>query len=164
MKSSVNPIPKGYHSVTPYIIVKKASQAIEFYIKALGAQEIMRFSMPNNKIAHAEIEINGSRIMIADENLERGAQSPEAYGGSPISLHLYVENVDKMVQQAVNAGAEIERKPEDMFYGDRIASIKDPFGHQWYISTHIKDVSPEEMEALMKASMDKGKCPLNSEN
>lgn len=161
-KPNVKPIPDGYHSITPHLIMRNANKAIEFYIKALGAKEIMRFAQPDGKIAHAEIEIGDSKIMLADEHLECGAQSPEHYGGTPVSLHLYVKDVDQVVQQAVTAGAKLERKPENMFYGDRIASILDPFGHRWSISTHIKDVTIEEMQQHMKSSVQKGECPVNS--
>ena len=142
----VKPIPEGYHSVTPYLIVDDANAALEFYVKGLGAQELMRMSDPDGRIGHAEMKIGNSFVMLADANPGMGFKSPKAYGGSPISLMLYVENVDNIVKQAIAAGAKIERPVEDQFYGDRRGTILDPFGHSWTIATHIEDVSFEEME------------------
>lgn len=143
--SKVNPIPEGYHTVTPYLIVNNAADAIQFYKDAFGAKELMRMAMPNGKIAHAEIMIGNSPIMLADEYIEMNARSPESYGGSPISIHLYVEDVDKIFNQAVAAGAKVQRPVEDQFYGDRLGGLSDPFGHMWYISTRIEDLSMEEL-------------------
>ena len=152
MANPVKPIPEGYHTVTPYLICDGASQAIEFYKKAFGAVEAMRMAMPNGKIGHAEIKIGDSFIMLADDSPEFGARSPQHYGGSPISVLLYVENTDGMVAQAVSAGAKIVRPVKDEFYGDRTATIVDPFGHTWYIHTHVKDVTPEEMKKAMQGA------------
>ncbi len=152
MASQVRPIPEGYHTVTPYLICDGASQAIEFYKKAFGAVESMRMAMPNGKIGHAEIKIGDSFIMLADDSPEVGARSPQHYGGSPINVLLYVENTDAMLAQAVSAGAKIVRPLKDEFYGDRTATIVDPFGHTWYIHTHVKDVTPEEMKAAMQGA------------
>jgi len=152
MTSQVKPIPEGYHTVTPYLICDGASQAIEFYKKAFGAVEAVRMAMPNGKIGHAEIRIGDSFIMLADENSEGAAHSPQRYGGSPINVLLYVENTDAMLAQAVSAGAKIVRPIKDEFYGDRTATIVDPFGHTWYIHTHVKDVTPEEMKKAMQGA------------
>ena len=152
MASPVRPIPEGYHTVTPYLICDGAANAIEFYKKAFGAVEVVRMAMPNGKVGHAEIKIGDSFIMLADENPEGAARSPKSYGGSPISVLLYVENVDAVVKQTVSAGGKLTRPIEDRFYGDRACSVVDPFGHTWYIHTHIKDVSPEEMKKAMQAA------------
>ena len=152
MSSQVKPVPEGFHTVTPYLICDGASQAIEFYKKAFGAVEAVRMAMPNGKIGHAEIRIGDSFIMLADENSEGAAHSPQRYGGSPINVLLYVENTDAMLAQAVSAGAKIVRPIKDEFYGDRTATIVDPFGHTWYIHTHVKDVTPEEMKKAMQGA------------
>jgi PhnB protein len=147
---AVTPIPKGYHSVTPYLIVKDAARAIDFYKKAFGATELMRFPGPNGTIAHAEIKIGDSPIMLADEG-QGNYRSPDAYGGSPISLMVYVDNVDKTFEQAVANGAKSSRAVADQFYGDRSGTLTDPFGHTWTIGTHVEDVSAEEMQRRMEA-------------
>ena len=151
MAGKVKPIPEGYGSVTPYLIVQDAANAIDYYKKVFGATERMRMPGPDGKIAHAEIQIGGSYIMLADENPEMGARSPKTVGGSPISLLVYVENVDRTVEKAVAAGAKVKSKVENKFYGDRMGGIEDPFGHQWYVATHVEDVSPEEMQRRMEA-------------
>jgi PhnB protein len=151
MASKVKPIPDGYHSVTPYICCKNAAAAMDYYKKAFGAVEVMRMAGPDGKIGHAEIKIGDSFIMMSDEHPESNAYSPQHFGGSPITLLLYVPNVDELVRQAVSAGATIERPVADQFYGDRVGTIRDPFGHRWFIHTHIKDVSPEEMKRAMQA-------------
>ncbi|MGH9586180.1 MAG: VOC family protein [Acidobacteriaceae bacterium] len=142
---TVKPIPDGYHSVQPYLIIKNAAAAIDFYKKAFGAKERFRMDRDGH-IGHAEIEIGDSCIMLADEHAEIDAYSPAHYGGSPVSLMIYVPDCDSVYKQAVAAGAKSEREPEDQFYGDRMAGVLDPFGFRWYIATHIKDVSPEEMQ------------------
>jgi PhnB protein len=152
MTSKPKPIPDGYHSVTPYLIVKGAAQAIEFYKKAFGATELMRMPQPGGKIGHAEIKICDSPIMLADESPEMGARIPQSFGGSPVSILLYVEDVDTIFSQAVAAGAKVQRPVTDQFYGDRMGGIEDPFGHLWYISTHTEDVSPEEMRKRAAAA------------
>ena len=141
----VKPIPEGYHTLTPYIIVDGAARAIDFYKRAFGATETMRMPAPNGRIGHAEVRIGNSAIMLADEHPEMGAQGPRHYKGSPVSLLLYVTDVDATVKRAVEAGAKIKRPVADQFYGDRTGGLEDPFGHQWWIATHIEDVSPEEM-------------------
>ena len=143
---AVKPIPEGYHSVTPYLIMDDAARALEFYKKALGAIELIRFPAPGGRIGHAEIKIGDSPVMLADESPEQGQKSLRTIGGSPISLMVYVEDVDARVAQAVAAGAKITRPVANQFYGDRTGGIEDPFGYHWYLATHIEDVSPEEME------------------
>lgn len=152
MSVPVKPIPDGYHTVTPYLIVNDAAAAIEFYKKAFGAAELFRFPAPGGKIGHAEVKIGDSHIMLADEFPEMGAQSPQTIGGSPISLMLYVEDVDAMAKRAVAAGATVTRPVKDQFYGDRSGSFTDPFGHQWHIATHKEDISPEEMKKRAAAA------------
>jgi PhnB protein len=156
MASKVKPIPEGYHAVTPYLIVNGGAKAIDFYKKAFGAMELFRMAQPDGKIGHAEIKIGDSPIMLADEAPAMDAKSPQSFGGSPVGIHLYVEDVDKVFNQAIAAGAKVERPVEDKFYGDRAGGVIDPFGHRWYISTHKEDVPPEELEkraaALYKKS------------
>ena len=151
MAGKVKPIPEGYHNVTPYLIVDGAAAAIEFYKKVFGAAEVMRMPAPGGRVGHAEIKIGDSHVMLADENREMNTLSPKSVGGTPLSLLLYVEDVDRTVQRAIAAGAKLEQPVEDKFYGDRMGGIKDPFGHQWYVGTHIEDVSPEEMKKRMAA-------------
>jgi PhnB protein len=152
----VSPIPVGYHSVTPYLIVNGAARALPWYVQAFGARELMRLSGPDGRIGHAEIEIGDSHVMLADESLERDAKSPATFGGSPVSLHLYVPDVDATVARAIKAGAELKRPVEDQFYGDRMGTLLDPFGHTWHISTHIKDVTPDEIERRTAELFGKG--------
>jgi PhnB protein len=140
----VKPIPDGYHSVTPYLIVKGGAQALEFYGRAFGAVERLRIDA-GGKIGHAEITIGDSCVMLADEHPEVEALSPTTVGGTPVSLHLYVEDVDAVVARAVAAGATLTRPVADQFYGDRVGGITDPFGHRWSIVTHKEDLSPEEL-------------------
>jgi PhnB protein len=147
----VKPVPEGYHTATPYLIVSGGAKAIEFYKRALGATERMRLDGPDGKIGHAEIEIGDSVIMLADEFPEMGAKSPQSIGGTPVGICLYVEDVDARFQQAVKAGAKIERPLQNQFYGDRSGTVIDPFGHKWTIATHIEDVPPEEINRRMAA-------------
>ena len=155
MAGKVNPIPKGYHSVTPYLVLDDASRAIEFYKKAFGAQEIMRMQGPPGKIAHAEIKIGDSPVMISDEMPGASDRSPKSLGGSGVGIFLYVDDVDSVFKQAVSAGAKSEMAPEDMFWGDRFGKLVDPFGHHWALATHIEDVAPEDMEKRGKEAMAK---------
>jgi PhnB protein len=148
----MKPIPEGYHTATPYLIVKDAAGAIEFYKKAFGATELMRMPGPGGKIGHAEIKIGDSPIMLADEVPGMGFHSPESLGGSPISILLYVEDVDLVFSEALAAGAKVQRLVADQFYGDRTGGVTDPFGHVWYIATHKEDVSPEEMKKRAAAA------------
>ena len=145
MSGKPKPIPDGYHTATPYLIVNDAAGAIEFYKRAFGATEVMRMAQPNGKIGHAEIKIGDSPIMLADESPEMGARGPKSFGGSPVSILLYVEDVDTTFSRAVAAGAKVQRPVADQFYGDRTGGVEDPFGHVWYIATHTENVSPEEM-------------------
>jgi len=144
--SKVNFIPKGYHVVTPYLCVKDAARAIDFYKRAFGAKEIMRMPGPNGTIGHAEIQINDFRIMLADEFPEMNFRSPQAFGGTPVCINLYVKDVDAVAKKVVAAGAKLLRPVADQFYGDRSCSVEDPFGHVWHIATHVKDVSMREMK------------------
>ena len=155
MTSKVRPIPEGYHSVTPYLIIKNAADAIEFYKKAFGATELFRMDQPDGKIGHAEIKIGDSPIMLSDEFPEMGHRGPQSLGGSPVSIMLYVEDVDAVVNRATTAGAKLDRPVEDKFYGDRAGSLTDPFGHIWHIGTHKEDISPEEMEKRAAAAAGK---------
>jgi len=149
---AVKPIPEGYHSVTPYLIIRGAAEAIEFYKKAFGAVELFRFPSPDGKVGHAEIKISDSPIMLADEYPPMGYKGPQSIGGSPVSLMIYVEDVDTIYNQAVTAGAAVKEALQDKFYGDRTGTLVDPFGHVWHISTHKEDVSMEEMERRAKAA------------
>ena len=148
---AVKPIPEGYHSVTPYLIIGGAAKAIDFYKKAFGATELMRFPTPDGKVGHAEIKIGDSAVMLADEYPEMGYKGPPALGGSPVSIMLYVEDVDSIFQRAVAAGATVKEALQDKFYGDRGGTLIDPFGHIWHIATHKEDVSLEEMERRARA-------------
>ena len=143
---AVQPIPQGYHSVTPYMVLRNASAAIEFYKRAFGAEEVVRMPGPDGKVMHAEIKIGDSFIMLGDEMEGMGtAKSPQSLGATSVSLHVYVENVDKSIERAVAAGAKLQMPATDMFWGDRFGKVADPFGHEWSFATHIEDVSPEEM-------------------
>lgn len=150
---AVKPIPNGYHAVTPYLIVSDGAAAIEFYRKAFAAKERMRLTRPDGRIGHAELEIGDSVIMLADEHPEHGALAPPTVGGSPVTLHLYVNDVDQIVAAAAAAGAKITRPVQDQFYGDRSGSVTDAFGHVWHIATHIEDVPPDEIDRRAAAAM-----------
>ncbi len=147
--SNVKPIPEGYHTVTPYLVVKGAAHAIDFYKKAFGATEHFRMPGPNGTVLHAELQLGDSRIMLADECPEMGFTAPE--NRTPMSLMVYVPDVDKAAAQAVAAGMKTERAVADQFYGDRSGNFVDPFGHRWTIATHVEDVSTEEMNRRMAA-------------
>ena len=153
---AVKPIPDGYHSVTPYLIFDNAAAALEFYKKALRAVELMRFPAPGGKIGHAEIRIGDSPVMLADESPEMNARSARTIGGSPISLMVYVEDVDALVARAVAAGAKLVRPVANQFYGDRTGGIDDPFGYHWYIATHVEDVPPDELKKRAAKAMGGG--------
>jgi PhnB protein len=141
----VKPIPEGYHSVTPYLCCRNAGAAIDFYKKAFGATELMRMGAPGEKIGHADIQIGDSHLMLADEFPEMGFLSPQTVGGSPVMIHLYVEDADATTARAVAAGARVVKPVEDQFYGDRGGQLDDPFGHKWYISTRKEDLSFDEV-------------------
>ena len=145
MAGKVKPIPEGYRTVTTILSLKGAAEALEFYKKAFDAKELMRFPQPDGRIGHAEIQIGDSRIMMADEFPEMNFKSPKSYGGSPVGIMLYVENVDAFVERAVAAGAKLVRPVQNQFYGDRTGSLEDPFGHSWHVATHIEDVPQDEL-------------------
>jgi PhnB protein len=145
------PIPDGYHTVTPYLIVIGGADAIEFYKSAFGAIEHERMQDDSGKVRHAEISIGNSRIMLADENPELGALSPKTFGGSSVSIHLYVEDVDAVVANAVAAGADLTRQIADQFYGDRVGGVTDPFGHRWFVASHKEDLTMDEIRARAAA-------------
>ena len=148
---SPRPIPEGYHSVTPYLIVTGAASAIEFYKHAFGAKEVMRIPHPDGRVGHAELQMGDSRIMLADEFPEMGARSPQSLGGSPVSILLYVENVDALFDQAVAAGGKVTMPVKDQFYGDRSGGLEDPFGHLWHIATRKEHVPPKELRKRAEA-------------
>lgn len=148
---SVKAIPAGHHTVTPYLAIKNAVQALDFYKKAFGATEVNKLIMPDGRLGHAEIRLGDSIIMMADEFPEYGGKSPQTLGGTPVNIHLYVEDVDAFFKNAVAAGAK-ERKPiKDQFYGDRSGQLEDPYGHLWWVATHKEDVSPQEMQKRVQA-------------
>jgi len=155
VKQKVQAIPKGYNVVTPYLAIRGAAAAIEFYKNAFGAKEVMRMPAPAGKVGHAEVKIGDSKIMLADESEMMNFLGPQAHGGSPVHIHVYVKDVDATVAKAVALGARPTRAIADMFYGDRTGSIEDPFGHSWHVSTHIRDVPMGEMKRKA-AEMAKG--------
>ena len=142
----VQPIPKGYSSITPYLAIRGAAEAIEFYKKAFGAMELMRMPGPAGKLGHVEIKVGDSKVMLADESEKMNFLGPQAHGGTPVHIHVYVKDVDATVAKAVELGAKMMRQVQDMFYGDRTGAIEDPFGHFWHIATHVRDVSIAEMK------------------
>ena len=150
---AVAPIPAGYHSVTAYLVIDGAAKAIDFYKKAFEAEELFRMPTPDGKIAHAEIKIGDSPVMLADE--QEGHKGPNSYGGSPVGLMIYVKDVDRIFKQAIAAGGKEQRPVVDQFYGDRSGTLVDPFGHVWTVSTHVEDVSAEEINNRM-AKMTQG--------
>jgi PhnB protein len=155
---TVKPVPDGYHSVTPYLIIDGAARALDFYVRAFGAREVMRFAVPDGRIGHAEIRLGDSIVMLADEHPSMGIRSPKHYGGTPVSLTVYLPDVDSQTAAAVAAGAVIQRPLADQFYGDRTVTLVDPFGHVWTLATHKEDVSPEEMARRMEALTGGGKA------
>ena len=150
------PIPDDYPRVTPYLIVDGAGAAIDFYCSVLGAQEALRMPTPDGRIGHAELRLGDSMIMLADENAQMDVRGPRAIGGTPVSLHVYVEDSDAVFERALQAGAKSLRAVEDRFYGDRSGQFEDPFGHRWDVSTHVEDVPPEEMSKRAAAAMAAG--------
>jgi len=146
MKKSTQPIPPGFHTVTPSLIVRNAAEAIEFYKKALGAQELMRMAGPDGKIGHAELKIGDSIIFLTDENPSMGCKSPQTLGGTAGSLHLYVEDVDKAFQRAIDVGGKVTMPVADMFWGDRFGNFVDPYGHNWGLSTRTQELTQQEVE------------------
>jgi PhnB protein len=148
-KSAVKPIPDGMHSLTPHLCCAGAADAIEFYKNAFNAVEVMRLPGPKGKLMHAMLRIGDSALMLMDEFPEQGGFGPKSLKGSPVTVHLYVENVDAAVEQAVAAGAKITMPLADMFWGDRYAQLEDPFGHLWSVATHKRDLSPQEIQEAM---------------
>jgi PhnB protein len=149
-RPSVNPIPEGMHTVTPHLVCAGAAEAIEFYQKAFGATELSRVPGADGKLMHASVRIGDSVVMLNDEMPEWGSFGPKSLKGSAVTIHLYVENAEAVFEQAVAAGAKVTMPLDDMFWGDRYGKVEDPFGHQWSIGTHVRDVSPEEMQAAME--------------
>jgi PhnB protein len=153
--AKVKPIPDGYHNLTPYLIVDGAAKAIDFYKKVFGATEKMRMPAPGGKVGHAELTLGDSMIMLADEHPEMDHRGPHAYKGAAVSLMVYVPDVDATVKTALASGAKVVRPVENQFYGDRMGTIEDPFGHQWYVATHVEDVPQEELAKRAAAAMAK---------
>lgn len=143
--ATVQPIPEGYPQITPYLCVDGASAAIEFYSEVFGATERMRMDDPDGRIGHAELQLGDSVLMLADEYPDLGIRGPKTIGGTPVTMSVYVEDVDSVVDRAVKAGAKMLRPVEEKFYGDRAGQFEDPFGHRWSVATHVEDMSPEEM-------------------
>jgi PhnB protein len=153
MAGKVKPVPEGMHTITPHLVIREASKAIEFYKKALGAQVKYVHLMPDgNRVAHAELQICDSKLFLADEFPQMGSKAPQTLGGSPVVLNVYVEDVDRLFNQAVAAGATVTMPLADQFWGDRYGQVADPFGHLWALASHKEDVSPEEMEKRAKAA------------
>lgn len=149
-KPKVKPIPEGMHSVTPHLVIDGAANAIEFYKKAFGAVEAVRLPGPGGKLMHAMIKVNGSPVMLVDQNPEWGLRGPKLLNGSPVTIHLYVEDADAFVAKAVGAGAKATIPVSEAFWGDRYGVIEDPFGHHWSVATHVRDLSPQEIQEGMK--------------
>jgi PhnB protein len=150
---AVNPIPAGYAGITPYLIIRDAARALGFYKDVFGAKETLHLKYPDGTVAHAELAIGAGYVMISEEMPERGFRGPLSFGGTPVSLLVYVKNVDAVVAKAIAAGAESKHPVADQFYGDRSGTIVDPFGHTWTIATHQKDMSPDEMQKAMEQEM-----------
>jgi len=151
--AKAKPIPEGHNRVSPYLIINGAARALDFYKKAFEATELFRLAGPDGKIGHAEIKLGDTVIMLADEHPDHDAHAPGHFGGSPVSLHVYVEDVDKVAGRAIAAGAKVKRPVADQFYGDRLGTLEDPFGHTWHVSTHLEDLSPEEIGRRAAAAM-----------
>jgi uncharacterized glyoxalase superfamily protein PhnB len=152
-RAKAQPIPKGYHMVTPHLVVRGAKEAITFYQAAFGAKDKGQMAMPDGRVMHAEIQIGDSRVMLADEMPEMGSKSPQTLGGAGASLMIYTKNVDALFDQAVKAGAKVVMPVADMFWGDRYGQVEDPFGHRWALATHMEDMSPKEMNKRAAAAM-----------
>lgn len=152
MNATVKPVPEGYTTVTPYLILSDAKKAMAFYTQAFGAQELFKMVQDDGRVGHAEMQIGNARIMLADEFPEIGARAPTTIGGTPVSFMLYVEDVDAIAARAVAAGGTLKHAVEDKFYGDRTGAVVDPFGHVWHVATHVEDVSPEELKRRSAAA------------
>jgi len=150
MDRQVKPIPDGYHAVTPHLVIREAAKAIEFYKKAFGAVESARLPGPDGKLMHGMIRINGSPVMLVDENPKWGIVSPKTLKGTPVTIHLYVEDADAFVAKAVAAGAKVTMPVSEAFWGDRYGVIEDPYGHKWSVATHVRDLSMEEIQQAMQ--------------
>jgi PhnB protein len=155
---AVKPIPDGYHSVTPYLVLKGAAAAIDFYKKVFGASELMRFAGPDGKVGHAELKIGNSIIMMADEHPDKGVLGPQSLGGTAVGILLYVEDVDARFNAAIAAGAKVMQPLADQFYGDRSGTLIDPFGHKWTVATHKEDLTPDELRKRAEAAMKSQPC------
>jgi PhnB protein len=153
MDNASSAAPAGYHTVTPYLTIKGAAKAIDFYKSIFGASERTRMETPDGRIGHAEIQIGDAVVMLSDEWPEMGHSGPAAFGGSPVALHIYLDDVDATAERAVAAGATMKQPPKDEFWGDRMGTIVDPFGHIWLIATHVEDVPEEEMQRRAEAAM-----------
>lgn len=155
---AVKPIPDGFHTLTPHIVVQGAAKAIDFYKAAFGAEEISRHPTPDGSIMHALLRIGDSMLMLNDEFPQMGAKGPTSIGGTPVTLHFYVQDADKAFARAVQAGAKVTMPIADMFWGDRYGIVSDPFGHSWSIATHKQDLTPEQLEKAGEAAFSGGKC------
>lgn len=155
---TVKPMPEGYHTVTPYLMIKGAAEAIGFYKRALDATELFRLAQPNGQIGHAEIKVGNSIIMLADPCEEGAFRHPRSLGGSSVGLHVYVDDVDAQFAQAVSAGAKAVKPVQDQFYGDRTGTLEDPFGHIWFLATHKEDLTPEEINRRAEALFKQGRA------
>lgn len=153
MTDKVKPVPDGYHTVTPYLTVQNAAEAIEFYKKAFGASEIYRLAEPGGRIGHAEIQIGDTKVMLSDEYPEMEVRSPQTLGGSAVGLHIYIEDVDSLFNRAIAAGAVVVRPVKDQFFGERSGKLVDPFGHFWFIATQIEEITPEEIKRRYAAML-----------
>lgn len=150
--SKVKAVPDGYHTITPYLTVRGAGDALAFYARAFGAEELFRMPGPDGSVIHAELRIGDSIVMVGEECPEQGAKAPPTIGGSPVTLHLYLNDVDASCARAAQAGCSVEMPPTDMFWGDRYAKLRDPFGHAWGIATHKEDLTPEQIAQRMTAA------------
>lgn len=160
MPNPVQPIPRGFHSVTPYLVVNDAARAIDFYQRAFGAKQTVRMDGPDGKVGHAELTIGDSKIMISDEMPQSGCRAPRSLGGTTVGIFLYVPNVDSVFNQALSAGGRVDTPVADMFWGDRYGKLTDPFGHQWSLATHKEDVAPAEMKKRTQQAMEKMAQPV----
>jgi PhnB protein len=157
MIGTAKPIPAGYHNVTAYLTVKNGLDAIAFYKQAFGAEEVRRVELPSGKIAHADLKIGDSMIMLADEFPGMGSRSPRSLGGSPVLIHLYTDGVDKMMEQALTAGASLRKPVQNQFYGDRMGALVDPFGHEWCVATHVEDIEHDELQRRTEERLKAGR-------